>query len=252
MRLTQKALKLNRMPAKKAMPLAPQISSDTLRLVGSNIRRIRKAARMTLEQVAHEVPTDTGNLSRLERGEQGYSDSGLRRIAKALNTSVAAFFEERVDYAPGTVERDVHTPFFSIPAWSVEAAMGFGIVAYPEQETIVGHMQLSEDWVRKNVGYSAPGNLAVISAFGDSMMPTFNDGDVILFDRGITQLRLDAVYVVSLNGELFIKRIQRRPDKTIVMKSDNPLYDPYVVPAPEMSTFKVIGKVVFAWNGKKM
>lgn len=121
-----------------------------------------------------------------------------------------------------------------------------------DADTIVGSLQLSEQWVRSHIGHASVESLAVMSAFDDSMEPALRNGDLVLFDRGITQLRMDAIYAVALNGELFIKRIQRRPDKTVVMKSDNPLYEPYVVAPQDMQHFEVIGKVVFAWNGRRM
>ena len=38
--------------------------------IGKNIRARRKELKMTLEQLALEVGSDTGNLSRIERGQQ--------------------------------------------------------------------------------------------------------------------------------------------------------------------------------------
>ncbi|MDF9909583.1 UNVERIFIED_ORG: transcriptional regulator with XRE-family HTH domain [Pantoea brenneri] len=43
--------------------------------IGDKIRQIRKANKMTLTELALRVDSDVGNLSRLERGMQGYSDS---------------------------------------------------------------------------------------------------------------------------------------------------------------------------------
>lgn len=224
--------------------------------MGANIRRIRKERGLTLEQVCAAMgDTDTGNLSRIERGEQAYTPQKLTQLANVLQVRRSRLFEEADESLitpPEGAAPVGDVPDVRIPVFGVAASMGLGIVAYPEQETVVGALRLSEQWVRQNVTCSSPSNLQVISAFGDSMEPTFRDGDMVIFDRGFTTLRLDAVYVVTLNGELFIKRIQRRPDKRIVMKSDNAHYDPYVVPDEEMPTFRVIGKVVFAWNGKKM
>ena len=38
--------------------------------IGKNIRARRKEMKMTLEQLALEIGSDTGNLSRIERGQQ--------------------------------------------------------------------------------------------------------------------------------------------------------------------------------------
>lgn len=61
-------------------------------LVGAEIRRRRKALKITLEELAHRVSSDSGNLSRAERGVQGVSDDLLRALAKELGCTVADFY----------------------------------------------------------------------------------------------------------------------------------------------------------------
>lgn len=53
--------------------------------IGKQIRHARKANGLTLETLANQVETDTGNLSRLERGLQGASQELLQKIMTALN-----------------------------------------------------------------------------------------------------------------------------------------------------------------------
>ena len=85
------------------------------------------------------------------------------------------------------------------------------------------------------------------------MAPTFADGDVLLVDRGVHDIRLDADYVLALNNELYVKRIQRRiTDGAVIIKSDNPLYDPVVVENGERAQLRVLGRVVWAWNRRRL
>jgi transcriptional regulator with XRE-family HTH domain len=58
--------------------------------IGQVIREIRKAQGATLEEIALAADTNASNLSRIERGEQGYSPETLDRIAVALSTTVSA------------------------------------------------------------------------------------------------------------------------------------------------------------------
>ncbi|MBE8208151.1 helix-turn-helix transcriptional regulator, partial [Leptospira borgpetersenii serovar Ballum] len=60
--------------------------------IGDKIRQIRKANKMTLSELALRVDSDVGNLSRLERGMQGYSDTLIQKIAEALGVPVAELF----------------------------------------------------------------------------------------------------------------------------------------------------------------
>lgn len=57
--------------------------------IGQVIREIREAHAATLEEIALAADTNASNLSRIERGVQGYSPENLERIATALGVSVS-------------------------------------------------------------------------------------------------------------------------------------------------------------------
>ncbi|WP_121401788.1 helix-turn-helix domain-containing protein [Pseudomonas aeruginosa] len=62
--------------------------------IGSIIRKARKARGLTLEALAHQVDSDTGNLSRIERGKQGASQELLAKILSILDLSLTGLAEE--------------------------------------------------------------------------------------------------------------------------------------------------------------
>lgn len=57
--------------------------------IGQIIRNARKAKKLSLEQLANQVDSDTGNLSRLERGQQGTTPEKLKRIMDVLGIKLA-------------------------------------------------------------------------------------------------------------------------------------------------------------------
>jgi len=57
--------------------------------IGQVIREIREAHKATLEEIALAAETNASNLSRIERGAQGYSPETLERIAAALGVTVS-------------------------------------------------------------------------------------------------------------------------------------------------------------------
>lgn len=57
--------------------------------IGQIIRTARKAKKLSLEQLANQVDSDTGNLSRLERGQQGTTPEKLKRILEVLGIKLA-------------------------------------------------------------------------------------------------------------------------------------------------------------------
>lgn len=57
--------------------------------IGQIIRNARKAKKLSLEQLANQVDYDTGNLSRLERGQQSTTPDKLKRIMDVLGIKLA-------------------------------------------------------------------------------------------------------------------------------------------------------------------
>lgn len=140
---------------------------------------------------------------------------------------------------------------YSIPKLDIGGAMGVVGEVVPEYETVVGQIDVNQQWVRSHLPQiTSPHNLRMITGYGDSMEGTYNDGDLLFVDTGVQEVKLDAVYVFALNGDLYVKRLQRRPDGSITVISDNKKYEPYRVDDREQ--VRVIGRVVYAWNGKRL
>jgi transcriptional regulator with XRE-family HTH domain len=57
--------------------------------IGQVIREIRETRGATLEEIALAADTNASNLSRIERGKQGFSPETLERIATALGVTVS-------------------------------------------------------------------------------------------------------------------------------------------------------------------
>lgn len=75
--------------------------------IGQVIREIREAHKATLEEIAFSANTNASNLSRIERGAQGYSAETLERIAAALGVTVSEL-HRRQEAASKAAERPSH------------------------------------------------------------------------------------------------------------------------------------------------
>ncbi|MDP1931936.1 MAG: S24 family peptidase [Gammaproteobacteria bacterium] len=139
-----------------------------------------------------------------------------------------------------------------VPRLNVAGSMGLGRSQPEGYIEVIERMTLNIDYLRRNLTFSGVANLAVITGYGDSMEGTFADGDLLLVDRGVNEIRIDAVYVLSLADELYIKRIQRRPNGTYLMLSDNHKYPPYEIKNGEAERFQVLARVLLAWNAKRL
>ena len=107
-------------------------------------------------------------------------------------------------------------------------------------------MALRHDWIRANCQVE-PGDLALETATGESMTPTVRDGNTLLIDTTDRTFRNYGIYVLEINGQRLVKRVQRKHDGTLVLISDNTAYQPDIVDKATADHVEVIGRVV--WSG---
>lgn len=127
--------------------------------------------------------------------------------------------------------------WIGIPRLPLSASAGPG--AFPGEEEAIGAFGVTERWLREQ-GLDAA-LLQAISVAGDSMDPTLRDGDEILVDLTPRGLR-DGIHVLRVDGALLVKRLEVGRPGLLVLKSDNPAYDPIELPPAEV---EVIGRVVW-------
>ena len=143
------------------------------------------------------------------------------------------------------------TAAIQVPTLANAGSMGAGNDVLHD-DVMVGTIALSADWVYKRIRPTTPGALRCMHAYGDSMSPTFEDGDILLVDTGATNPSdADGVYVLEANQRLFIKRVTERLGGGHDVTSDNPR----VKTVSDLNgghEVSVKGRVVWSWNGKKL
>lgn len=107
------------------------------------------------------------------------------------------------------------------------------------------YMALRHDWVRAVCGVE-PNQLVLEIATGESMTPTIRDGNTLLIDTTDRNFRNFGIYVLEINGQRLVKRVQRKHDGSLVLISDNNAYQPDTVDKAAASGVAVIGRVVWA------
>jgi SOS-response transcriptional repressor LexA len=221
------------------------------------INQIRlKNARWLVEQVGG-VPSFAARLSTTRQyvhhiaGNKAFKPIGnnmARRIEEAFSMPLG-WMDIDHDAEPSHIKPTEGV--IDVPVLNVQASMGVGAVA-PWHEQVVERVSMSMHWLRQNVQATALEYLAVITAFGTSMEPDFTDGSMLLVDRGITSIKTDAVYVLLKSDELFIKRVQRLVGGGLRIISNNPQYQPEEVADPAKVNLMVLGRVLMAWNPRKL
>lgn len=81
--------------------------------------------------------------------------------------------------------------------------------------------------------------IQAIRIIGDSMEPNIKNNSIIFVDTNDKDKLNNAVYVVNLAGEIYIKRLEFLGE-TVLLKSDNIIYNTIPV---KNSEIKIIGKV---------
>lgn len=137
--------------------------------------------------------------------------------------------------------------FVFVPRYDIQAAAGHGQLVGDEQPMFA--MAFRRYWIENYVTRDIK-NLSVISVKGDSMEGVLNDGDTILINHGQTMPR-DGLYVLRLNENLLVKRLQLIPGGIVNVISANEAYPTFEIdlknPTDDVA---IIGRV--EWFGRSI
>ena len=76
------------------------------------------------------------------------------------------------------------------------------------------------------------------------MMPTISPKDLVFIDTNINSYVGEGIYAFWLNGEDYIKRLQRLPTGVFRALSDNKLYEPFDITEEFFDSAEIIGKFI--------
>ncbi|TSK09225.1 MAG: helix-turn-helix transcriptional regulator [Geobacter sp.] len=154
---------------------------------------------------------------------------------------VALIRSKTVDQGRADFDEDVAYGYVQVPRYEIAASAGGGAMVHSEQ--IVDHLAFKADWLKVSLGLS-PRHVAVISVIGDSMEPYLDDGDLILVDLSVTHIENNAIYVLQFGDSLLVKRVQVKLDGEVIVKSDNPRYEPEAFHGDSAERLRVVGRMV--------
>lgn len=131
--------------------------------------------------------------------------------------------------------------FVFIPYYDVRLSAGIGL--WVDNEQPINTLAFRAEWLQTFVT-SQFDKLSVVKVSGDSMEDILKNNDTILIDHTQNEVR-DGLYALRIGNEVFVKRIQRLPNKLLVI-SANAAYPPFELSADD--DYAIIGKV--AWLGR--
>lgn len=218
---------------------------NTLR---QRLKAARDEAGLTQPELAARAGVAQSTIGNIEAGTRKRPRE-LLSIAAALGVN-----PEWLETGDGPMKSgvDIVAPAsVRIPLLANGASMGPGSDEL-DGDVFIGALTVSERWVTREVRPSSPGALRFIHAYGESMAPTFADGDVLLVDTGARDpATIDGIYVLRAHGRLFVKRVRQRLDGQMEISSDNPTVKTVDV-LNGNSPVEAMGRVIWAWNGRKL
>nr|DAD65902.1 MAG TPA: repressor protein CI [Siphoviridae sp. ctDEW4] len=125
------------------------------------------------------------------------------------------------------------------------AAHSSGIInlEYPD---VISSIFFTHEGVKQILGRTTTDGVYMFKVPTDSMAPTITQNDIVFIDTNVKEYIGEGVYSFNLNGETYIKRLQRLPTGVIMALSDNPLYHPFEITEDLFDTAKIIGKFIKA------
>lgn len=198
------------------------------------IKKRRKELGLTLKQVAEQLGVSESLISRYE--SKDVKNMGIDKItplAKVLKCTPAYLmgWEEKIEKSNAVILDK--SQFIYVPVYG-KASAGNG---YINMETV-----LYDKLIHIN-GYSHDSFLIEVS--GDSMEPTILDGEYVLVDPTSIEICEGKIYVITYNGETFIKMIEKHEEDGIVLlKSINQKYRDKIIKKEEFESVKIEGRVV--------
>lgn len=213
------------------------------------LKQLRENAGLSLEDMARAAGYSGKNSYRYWEDPKKFDGSVLpsRIIKKILPPLTERGISEQEVYELGELPMPSNgmSGYMLVPQYDVAASAGAG--NYINQENQIDQLAFKTEWLSR-ITNSPREKLAVITAEGDSMTPTLNDGDCMLIDINRTKLSKDGIFVLNNDGELVVKRATyNQATKRVCISSDNPTYTAYDA---EPDQVVVIGRVI--WAGRKV
>jgi phage repressor protein C with HTH and peptisase S24 domain len=129
--------------------------------------------------------------------------------------------------------------FKNIP--KVRARLSAGGGSFEVGSEIEGYYAFRRDWLTTK---GSRNKMVLMDIFGNSMEPEMKDGDTILIDESQKDILAGAIYAVGIDDTIMVKRVEKHPNK-LVLLSDNKDYSPIYLQGNEISSVRIIGKVIW-------
>lgn len=212
----------------------------------SRLRAVREGAGLDQTPFGERIGVTQGHVSAMESGRKTPSLEVVMRISEVCSVSTDwLLYGDTLRFRNGNGQpvESASGAVIMLPIISQRAAAGSGQILMDDTHT-EGHLPVLQTLV---AGHPRE-RLRVLEVRGDSMTGVhLFDGDLVVFVHGL--VREDGIYVISLDGDLLVKRLEwDRVGRRITVHSENSRYPtPREVPM-DGDVLRIEGKVVGWWH----
>ena len=185
-------------------------------MVLEKIRQVIEFNKITLDEFAEKIGEKPTRLKDVLRGKQRPPLEMIQSIVEIFQIDANWLIGKgRNFHLEGEIDKDEYA---YIPMYDVEVSAGNGAAAYGVAEP-ANHLAYRKDWLKLRGLFAK--DLNCVTARGDSMEPTISSKDTLLVDTSKTNPRDGQIYVIRSGDVLWVKRVQRQIDGSLLLISDN-------------------------------
>jgi phage repressor protein C with HTH and peptisase S24 domain len=244
------------------LPYLPDRQSMDMKI--SPIRALRKAKKLTIEQLAEQAGISAAFLSRIERGEREPGNRSRRELAKVLGVTPSELMiegsQEPAEMA--TTNKTIGVPKVNVPLTLAEERSPFAPVSLESPEgrrdfPIYGSARTGNDgervdldqpveWIVRPRAVQGVQGAFGMYVVGDSMEGRYKQGDMVTVHPGRPVLPGQDVVVVFHDNSALIKRLLRKTAEFYEVQQLNPPWPkPRRIPKKDVSGIYLIVGIDF-------
>lgn len=229
-----------------------------MQTLADRIRIELSKKRLSQQWLAEQVGVSQQAIAKVVNGDTK-SPKNIVEIATALSVDVNWLKTGEGDSEIGRITAYCHSEKDNEHTLRVDlldvnlAAYSSGIIN-AEYPNIVSSLYFTEEGANRILGRTTTNGVYMFRVPTDSMVPTIKQTDIVFIDTNIKHYIGEGIYAFSLNGEEYIKRLQRLPTGVIRALSDNKHYEPFDITEELFDSAVIIGKFIKAveWNVKNL
>ncbi len=216
----------------------------------TNLLKKLESSKLKRSEFARKLDVSRSYLSQVLTEGFRFGEKAARSFEEKLRLKTGAL-DEKEDSGLGVIEvwenaGDLPDGVYAlVPRVAVNFAAGAGSLQ-TEETDLLPPLAFRTDWLlKKNV--TSRNNLRTCEVRGDSMEPYLESGDIVLIDMGQNEVINDEVFAIRYGDELRIKRLSKRFDGGLLIRSDNARYPAESIGPAETNAIQILGRML--WRG---